>query len=575
MKKVLLLSLGLAATLAANAYTEPTEYPDYSWQGVAPNGSLAVSEFYGAMTIVDLTTGVEYYYEDPDYIVTYSGGIGNYVSNTGIVVGSIANASYWQNGEWHELSGPETVDGHMANGITPDGSRICGGVMMEAMSTEAEGIMLLPCYWDATADGYGEYHILPHPSLDFSGRVPQYITAIAISDDGKTIVGQVRDYTGFVHQPIVYTEGADGEWSYKLLAEEVFHPEGVELPEWPGESPYRPQYTDYMTEEEAAAYQEALNNYWYGGGDKPEASDYMTAEAYEAYLAAEATYQALYEEWAPLYDAYQDAFYELFALLPSYEFNSVFVTPDGKKYVTSGSVEMEVEDSWWPVSVYYPAIGDIATGEMTHVDNNGVSMSVCDVPNNDVIFLCNGIWDLVPLGWIYKDGVITPVEDWLATESEEMADWIENNLWHEIITGYEFDEETGEYIVDENGNPIPTTIDALCTGICIANRDLSTVAMWANDGWSGYYYTAAYIFSLENLGVKDVVTVGNNTITFDQEGNMVVDGDIQAVTVYDLQGRQVLNSNANGSVANNLPAGIYVVRATAGNNCTVTSKIRK
>ena len=75
--------------------------------------------------------------------------------------------------------------------------------------------------------------------------------------------------------------------------------------------------------------------------------------------------------------------------------------------------------------------------------------------------------------------------------------------------------------------------------------------------------------------MKDVVAVGNNTITFDQEGNMVVDGDIQAVTVYDLQGRQVLNSAANGTISNNLPAGIYVVRAQTGANSSIISKIRK
>ena len=72
-----------------------------------------------------------------------------------------------------------------------------------------------------------------------------------------------------------------------------------------------------------------------------------------------------------------------------------------------------------------------------------------------------------------------------------------------------------------------------------------------------------------------VKLVGNNTITFDQEGNMVVDGDIQAVTVYDLQGRQVLNSAANGTISNNLPAGIYVVRAQTGANSSIISKIRK
>ena len=513
MKKVLLLTLGLAASMAANAYTEPTEYPDYSWQGVAPNGTLAVSELNGAMAIVDLVSGTESYYEDPDWVLFYSGGLGNYVSNTGIVVGNICStgpANYWQGGEWHDLDSHDTAGGSIANGITPDGSRICGNLMMEVLSVDAENIMVLPCYWEATADGFGEYHILPHPTIDLTGRTPQYITAIAISADGKTIVGQITDYTGFIHQPIIFTEGADGEWAYSLPGNDLFHPEGIVLPEWPGEYPKQPQPDDYMTEEEKAAYQQAISDYWSGVIKAyPKAVDFLSEEGKAAYEADLAEWQVVYDEWAPKNDAFSEAFDELLLTVPDYEFNSVFVTPNGQKYVTSSAEMIEDPDSWFGWStVYAPTIIDLTTDEVTNVDTAGENWQVCDVPNDEVIFLCNGIQELVPQGWILKEGVATPVEEWLASESEEMADWIENNLTHEIITGYQFDEETGEYIVDE-------------------------------------------------------------------DGNMVVDGDIQAVSVYDLQGRQVLNSNANGAISNNLPAGIYVVRAQTGANCTVTSKIRK
>lgn len=565
MKKVLLLSLGLAATMAANAYTEPTEYLDYSWQGMAPNGSIAVSELYGAMTIVDLTTGTEYYYEDPTYMLTYSGGLGNYVSNTGIVVGGVASACYWQNGEWHDLSVSNAELQNIANGITPDGSRICGGMMMEAMSTEAQGIMLLPCYWDATADGFGEYHLLPHPTVDLTGRTPQYVTAVAISADGKTIVGQITDYSGFTHQPIIYTEGADGEWSYSLPANDLFHPEGYALPEDPGECPDQPKAEDFMSEEEYAAYQAAFDDYYNNGGAYPLAKDFLGEEHRAAYDAAMTEWQALYEEWAPKYDAFNDAFWALVDVVPAYEFNNVYVTPNGQKYVTSGYVTVEDPNSWWPVSVYYPAVIDLASDEVTKVETGGLNWLVSDVPNDDTFFICNGLNEAVARGWIYKDGVATPVEEWLASESEEMADWIQNNLVRSI--------ETASW--DEEGNLVVDTSDELVTGICIANSDLSTMAMWAQSTWSYDYITAAYIFNLDNSGVKDVVAVGNNTITFDQDGNMVVDGDIQAVTVYDLQGRQVLNSAANGTISNNLPAGIYVVRAQTGANSSIISKIRK
>lgn len=574
MKKVLLLSLGLAATMAANAYTEPIEYLDYSWQGMAPNGTIAVSEVYETMTIVDLTTGVEYLYVDPTYAILYGGGLGNYVSNTGIVVGCTSTAAYWQNGEWHELDGHDTNGGNMANAITPDGSRICGGLMMQAVSVDAQGIMLLPCVWDATAEGYGEYTILPHPNTDFTGRTPQYITAVAISDDGKTIVGQITDYSGMVHQPIVYTQGADGEWAYSLPADALFHPEGFELPEWPGECPDQPGAEDFMSEEELAAYQAAQDDYWNGGSSWPVPQDFMSEEHLAAYNAAMDEWKALYDEWAPKDQAYTNALWDLMDVVPAYEFNSVFITPNGQKYICSAYTTIEDEMSWWPITVYNPTVIDLATDEVTNIDTNGESMLVADVPNDDAIFLCNSLNEAIARGWLYKDGVATPVEDWLASESEEMADWIENSLVREIVLGYEQDEY-GNPIMDEEGNPIWITEEAICTGICIADRDLCTVAMWCQDTWAYEYYTYSYIFQLEALGVKDVVNVGNNSISFDQDGNMVVDGDIQNVTVYDLQGRQVLNSNANGSVANNLPAGIYVVRAQTGANSSFTSKIRK
>lgn len=577
MKKLLLMTLGFAAAMTTNAFTEPAEYINYSWQGIAPNGSVAVSEIYGAMTIVDFTTGSEYSYEDPDYVLYFTGGLGNFVSNNGIVVGNYSQsgpASYWKAGEWYDLDGRNTIGGNIANAITPDGSRICGGLMMEKMSTDAENIMLLPCIWDATADGYGEYTILPHPSVDFVGRTPQYVSAIAISADGKTIVGQITDYSGFVHQPIVYTEGADGEWSYSLPAESLFHPEGYDVPEDPGECPDRPQAQDFMTEEEYAAYQAAIDAYWNNGGQYPIVADFMTEDELAAYNDALAAYNTVYEDWSAKYDAFSSAFQALCDVVPNYEFNNVYITPNGQKYITSGYVSVEDPDSWWPISVYYPTIIDLTTGEVTNIENNGVSMMVADVPNDNDMFLCNGINDMISCGWLYRDGVATPVEDWLSGYGEEMAEWIQNTLKRNIVTGYKYDND-GNLIVDGDGNPVAETIEAICTGVCVANSDLSTVAMWCQDTWSGENYTASYIFNLDDDGSTDIISVGKNTISFDEDGNIVTDGDIKSVEVYDLQGRQILTSSANGTIANNLPAGIYVIRAHTSNCASFAAKIRK
>ncbi|MGM9859621.1 MAG: hypothetical protein ACI31C_02575, partial [Muribaculaceae bacterium] len=232
MKKSLLVIAMMAAGVAAQAqFVEPLAMPGYSWQGISPDGKYVVSELNGTLSIINLETYEEFLYEeDWSTGASYSGGLGNYLSATGIILGSTTsdgNACYWKDGEWFELYSEGTTDCNLANGITPDGSRICGSVSQAPFSVDAKVIMQVPCYWDATEDGYGEYHVLPHPETDFSGRIPQYITALYISEDGKTIAGQVRDYTGFCVYPILYTQNADGEWSYSLPNIETFCPEGT------------------------------------------------------------------------------------------------------------------------------------------------------------------------------------------------------------------------------------------------------------------------------------------------------------------------------------------------------------
>lgn len=588
MKKSLLVIAMMAAGVAAQAgFVEPLALPGYSWQGVSPDGKYMVSDLYNSVVILDLETWDEYVYEE-NYETgeSYTGGLGNYLSATGIILGSTSidgSACFWKDGEWHELNCEGTTGGCLSNGITPDGSRICGSVGMSPMSIDSDGIMQLPCVWDLTSDGvYGAYQILPHPEKDFTGRTPQYITAVYISEDGKTIAGQVRDYTGFIQYPIVYVQGADGEWSYTLPNIEAFCPADYVFPEVPGDQPVKPKEEDFMTEEELAAWQAAYDEWvasWYQGV-YPNKSDYMSEEGIAAYNAAVEAWQPLYDEWQEKSDAFDEAYYTLLETAPDYQFNNLFLTPDGSKYITSGGITVENDDpmAWIPFkTVYSPVTIDLATGEATTLDTGGEDMMVFDVPNNDVMFVTNGISATIPAGWIVKDGVITNLVDYLKSFGEEAAKWVDENLFYEIPMGYDFDnpildDETGE-IIDY---PVITE-ESYVSGLCLATPDLEWMGLWCVNSFSeeNPAMTFSWIINADEMaGVQDVVNVGNGTVAFDAAGNLVTTGDINAVSVYDLQGRRVLNTTANGSVANQLPAGVYVVRATGDNN-TITAKIRK
>lgn len=569
MKKALLLSGLLAGVLSAGAFEEPTIYADASFQCISPNGRWAASSLDGSVTIYNLETGVKYEYtQDETGLTYYTEGLGNYISNDGVVLGgttSNSDAAYWQNGEWHQLNVVNPNNSNLSNGITPDGSRICGSVGLNPVSTDGDNLMLTPAYWDRNTDGtYGECHLLPCPELDFTGRVPQYITAISISEDGKTIAGQIQDCNGGIITPIVYIEGEDGEWSYKTLCEDLINPDHVEFPEYPGEGPAAPSQESFMTEDELAAYNEAVNKYYETfEGDYPLMDDYMTPEELAAYNEAMDAFKVVYEEWNARYEAFMELYYKILENAPLFVFNNALITPDGSKYfITNQTEDWSDPTAWMPSTINTPCSINIADGVLTKYDF-GKSLGVCNVPNNDTFFVFNGVGALPMEGYIVKDGECTPIKDWLGAFSPELKTWIDDNMVHEIEVGYDW--ENDEFITEE----------CYVTGMVVGSADLKTVAVWNDCPW-GFDDTCGYVFNLgQYSGVKDSVVAAGSSVAFDAAGNLKVAGEVTALHVYDLAGRCVLRAAAPaGTLQCNLPAGVYLVKADTPAG-TVTAKIAK
>ena len=518
MKKLLLCAT--AAVMAASSLHAQEIYPYEAFAGISPNGNYAVSVLNSSVAIHDLAADKKYEYFDDFYA-----GNGNHVSNTGIVVGSTMDpkACYWKDGEWYFIESGSDRNMSKADGITPDGSRIVGAVSPENYGGDYEGLMLQPCYWDFNADGtLGELHELPFPSKDLTGRTPNYVTAVRVSDDGKTIAGQVQDYSGFVHQPIVYHQNEDGEWSYTLINNELFHPEGYVLPEDPGEN--WPEIADFMTEENRTAYQQALED-WEAAGTwdwdtYPNYWDYMTEEEYAAYEKSS-------DEFSEKSNAFYEALNEFFSAVPTFEFNNVLMSHDGKTYVTTDIKSYFDPMTWAEWSEYTPYVFNIENEDGNYVTypNDDIYLIVSSITDNGTILAAKQGSEEDPLtvAYILPAGAekFEPLHDYLATVNPELGGWIKENMYHEYDI---IDWDIYDYV----------KVGGIVTGIPFANADMSVIVLGVEniwDNWESEDYAAGYGYIL-----YPNVTTAVNAVNTPDNGK---------VEYYTIDGRKV-NTPAKG-----------------------------
>ena len=279
MKKSLLFAG--AAMICMSAFAGNQIYEDVQLTTLSPNGKFALSELYDAVTLINLETGeLQRFLPNETGTLVFCVGVGNCLANDGTFVGNYSlssPATIFQNGDYMTLPSPDPSATSHPNGITPDGRIICGTIATGRSAMDDE-TSLVPCVWIKGEDGkYGMPVMLPHPTLDFTGRAPQYITAIQISDDGNTIAGQVLDYKGVFASPIIYTCDANGDWSYTLVHPELQNPNNIQFPPYPGDGPIMPNQEEYMTAQEKQAYDEAVNEYFAGNRDEwPSYDEFLT-----------------------------------------------------------------------------------------------------------------------------------------------------------------------------------------------------------------------------------------------------------------------------------------------------------
>lgn len=587
MKKVL-LSLTLVIMTLSSVAQGLYYHPDFYFDKMSPNGKWLSTHTMGTLYIysrVD-STYREYLASDDAVTEYYATGIGNCWSNDGILVGSVndRDCAYWQNDEWHELPiKPENKTTNLANGITPDGSRIVGSVGLSSMNMYSEQ-MLKPVYWDRAADGsYEEYKELPFPAKDFCGRTPQYITAIAVSDDGKTIIGNVVDWSGFYIYPIIYTQGNDGEWSYRTIDEGVLYPEGTDFGTWPGEEPIKPDGTAYMNEQELAVYNEDYNEYmnaynrflngeidWEDVPAEPDPADYIV-ERLDEYEDAMAKYTLELQRY---YNNSENFENNLISAMNGYSFtfNNLYLSGNGK-YMSTTIRYADVSNPLNPRLKYAAVKIDLSNDDAITGIKDTRDMLASTIMNDGRMIVQTPAYAYARNSFIVSSDVetLTPFVDYITSVNSYVGKWVKEKSTFDVLYADSY---------DDFGNPnIVIAEDSIVAGSVFCNSEGTIFTSFMYDEWSesvGINFVRQFSYQIdftEDTGVENIkqdaiaraVYVANNTL--------YINNGVSELTIYDMQGSMVLNNtHPTEQMTLNLSPGVYVVRALY-NNTPIINKI--
>ena len=573
----LLLTAATLITLPAVAALTPKSYPDYQVTSVSPNGKFAVSEFYGTLIVMNLETGEEKTWQgNEEGTVAYGVGNGNVVSNDGTVVGYIHYSSgavyYLENNEWHQLSTIVEGTSNIANAITPDGRIICGGNGLTSISTDDNPTpMSVPVLWIRGEDGnFGKPVELPYPTTDITGRVPQYVTAIALSDDGSTVLGQVRDYSGRIHYPIVYTNN-NGEWTYSLPAMSLVNPDNIELPQDPGEGPAAPTAEDFLSPEEKTAFEKALEEWENKNGGSsipdfnsyPDVNDFLGEESKARYDEAYDEYIKANAAWEEKAIAFYTAFDKLLISGLSFEFNIGSLSADGKTAWQSarkiiGNPENQYKEAFAPATI------DLTTGEI-FIRDFSQDASMTFVAEDGTIFATKR--DQLE-GIVYSPDVNTilgiPFIEYVENINPETAKWVNENMIHDFVG---MDPETFEPIDRKN---------VICSGFTICSRDQSVLISRAINYWED---TPVMIYSYVLPGKIDNAGIALNPaedmgVTISKDGVIRINGEVVSLTVSDINGRVIYDGRpASDTIETGIGNGAYIISAIGADGSLRTAKV--
>ncbi len=552
---------------AIGASAQSKVYGDLVLTNISANGRYAASQDNGCVTLIDLETGEQTTFMGNEAGDLYYGvGNGRAISSDGIVVGStnVSNAAYCKAGVWTVLPLPADMSfgSYSANDITPDGSLIVGDAGSGDMLDESEP-MCYPCVWYRLEDGsYSVPEMLPCPTLDFSGRVPQYITAVCVSDDGNRVLGQIRDFMGYQHEPVLYTRDADGKWSYKKMCTDLINPNKLTLPPYPGDAPTPPDGKEYLTDieyqqyldaekaysqysdnypnvedyatdderldyedaveeynadpyshpypflvdflgaESRAAYDKALADYYKNMPKYPEYVDFMSPEKADEYRAAELEYEHDYAIWEEAYIAFVDVYGKIMADSPIFEFNTISISSNGRYAATTSAYDVVDPDTEGITTFSDPYIIDLDTDTATKYESEVLLRANTVFDDGTAIAVAPAV---APRVWntayvlMEPTGKFEPLHTVLATVNPAADNWIKQNMVHDVES---YDENYQPYIIH----------DCYVTGNPKASADKSRIITYTENVWDFSGGSASYYSYLIDDALSGVDTIADDVV---------------------------------------------------------------
>ena len=557
-KSLLTAALAAMAMTSANAQVYDN-IQDYEFDCISDNGQfISASNINAGVTIINRYTGQQYDFSDPTMATIYScWGI----SNNGIAVGNNGYcACYWKDGKEIELPQPAEGDAaHNAMGnafsVSANGKYIIGGVST-GTGFSADNLMMEPVIWTLQTDGTYTYEVLPYDKTDFSGRAPQYISAQCITEDGKFVVVQVRDYSGGVVYPIFYTKQDDGTWTRKTFGAGLFWDEEkiAALPEMPVDpSKEIPNPVTYFTKQDSIDYNKAVDEYsaaldqcqqgildW---SELPEYPQYwmFISEKRDQWVADSTAYMAKANKYTndiiDYLEKFQAALYN-----KSIAMNQWSMSTNGKYVATA----MEDKNLRYTYPAYFDLTGEepqlkliesITDGLASSVSNNGTL--IANAPaleytrNASVINITE------------KDAQPVPFYDYIAARDAKAGEFLKTNYSFNVpVSNGSGDggdwgdggfDEGGLFSAKKNIRPMDYVIvpDSIVTGTVSINSDATIFLSFMREEFSnadGISVDRSYIIDLN----KDA-TSGIHAVKVDNTTN----GTVIAREYYGINGQRL------------------------------------
>lgn len=519
MKNYILLGLGLAASLGcyAQEMTQPIEIENVYATNITPDGKY-VGCFGASSSIYNTETGSLTFFTDCIL------GLGNAVSDDGTGVGYRNDLGViMKDGDGIVPPSMRSYWMSSINAITPDGSRITGFVSNPNVDpgsldfTDAKEPGMIPFYCDIDSEGnVGPVNILPYPTEDFFGLVPQMILAYWISEDGHTILSQMIDNYGRMADPIVYVENEDGVWDYREPTKPLFNPENIELPENPWTAcPDYPEVTSYMSPESREQYEADWEAYYNGQlPEEPDPFTYMSSEEEALYWDAVEKYDNYIEEHQADFKAFDQAYKKILRTTPLFAQQRISLNSAGTRF--SVAREVDDENGFTSFDMY---IFNIEDGSYEILNSPQSNVTVTQILPDGTILAASDMMSIAQTFIKLPDEEnFRSIPDYFAATNPANAEWLNANL--------------------ANGCGLVSVNNELTTFAGAVLADHFTQVPSEDIIFATYVFTD----NAPGAGVESLVQP-------EDEGTY---------KVYNLQGVKVVETT-DCNVLNSLPKGIYII----------------